>query len=100
MRRSTSSLSDAGKKQVLAIRSFLVLRRLLHDFQKYAPTVTVEEVSPTRGTTHLRQPWANSSSDETLPVQVEEERFCTFTDNMSLEVGMVDRIVCSLATPQ
>lgn len=90
-----SSVGNAAEKQgQKAIRSFLLLRRLHMDLQQFAPQVPCVQTNPSL------QPWAGASFSQPLPIQVDEEAECAFSENMHIEVGTMERIVCSLATPQ
>jgi hypothetical protein len=94
MRRPRSN--DAEPQGQKAVRVFLLLRRLLHLF-----CVLSSKVSQERGRGHYTsQPWANVALNAAVPMQVEEESSSGFCDDMNIEVGPMERIVCSIATPQ
>merc|ERR1719174_2603820 len=64
------------------------------DLAQFAPQVPCVQTKPSL------QPWAGASFSQPLPIQVDEEAECAFSENMHIEVGTMERIVCSLATPQ
>jgi len=96
MRRSSSG-SGSERSGQKAIRSFLLLRRLLADMAKYAPQVPQERNAASLRAVVSR--WGKPS-EESSPLQVAEESTCPFSEDMSIEFGQTDRVVCSIATPQ
>lgn len=93
--RRNSPSNEAERQGQKVVRSFLLLRRLLVDLATCMPQIPRE-----RNHCNGLQPWANMAFYEQLPVQVDEEVACGLSDNMNIEVGPMERIVCSLSTAQ
>jgi len=94
MRRPPTS-SRGQQQGQKTIRSFLLLRRLLMDLAQFMPQVPRE-----RNCVPNVQPWSNVAFNDPMPFQVDEELASDFSENMNIEVGPMERIVCSLATTQ
>uniref|UniRef100_A0A7S1AZN9 FPL domain-containing protein n=1 Tax=Noctiluca scintillans TaxID=2966 RepID=A0A7S1AZN9_NOCSC len=75
------------------IRSFLLLRRLLADYTRFAADIPMERSSETVCS------WAVPSA-EVSPLRIEELTVDRFREGSSFEVGKTDRIVCGVAVPE
>lgn len=78
-----------------AIRSFLLLRRLLADMVRHTPEVPRERRD--------EQPapcfWAEPTNEPT-PLQVDPEHLGSFHEGLCFELGGSERIVCGVSTPE
>jgi len=77
----------------VAVRCFLLLRRLLVDVYRYSPKIPHE-----RSDRGLRCTWARVSN-EPVPIQIPDEAAAGFYEGMSLEIGAYERVVCGVLTP-
>jgi len=87
--------STGGPAAQRAVRSFLLLRRLLADIVRHTPQVPHDRPDG--------QPtlcfWAGPTN-EPSPLQVDPKFLGSFHEGMRFELGNTDRIVCGVSTPE
>eukprot|EP00929_Paragymnodinium_shiwhaense_P048217 TRINITY_DN24407_c0_g2_i1.p1 TRINITY_DN24407_c0_g2~~TRINITY_DN24407_c0_g2_i1.p1 ORF type:complete len:804 (-),score=123.80 TRINITY_DN24407_c0_g2_i1:105-2516(-) len=94
-RRPSSASNPVALAAQTAARCFFVLRRTVSDLQKHGPAVTRE-----RANSGVQAPW-HCWSAEKMPFGISEEAASlTFREGDSFEIGLMDRVVCSVVAPQ
>lgn len=105
-RRSAREVNSGEAER--AVRSLLLLRRLLMSLQRYAPTEQSLPAPPPsarefsaqpNGAGNSGSPWA-APSQELTPFALEAEVSQNFIDGMTFDIGSMDRIVCGVASAQ
>jgi len=90
-RQPASATGGVGAQR--AMRSFLLLRRLLADITRYTPQVPVERVEG-----QSRPCFWASATNEPSPLQIDTKLLGSFHEGMSFELGGAERIVCGVTS--